>query len=46
VGLNTLTLGFDEVFRLMSYLFVAALVMAPFCKPVNLGAAKPPPDVH
>ncbi|MHB8286503.1 MAG: DHA2 family efflux MFS transporter permease subunit [Caulobacteraceae bacterium] len=45
VGLNTLTLGFDEVFRLMSYLFVAALVMAPFCKPVALGA-KPPPDAH
>jgi DHA2 family multidrug resistance protein len=46
VGLNTLTLGFDEVFRLMSYLFIAALVMAPFCKPVNLAAAKPPPDAH
>jgi DHA2 family multidrug resistance protein len=46
VGLNTLTLGFDEVFRLMSYLFVAALVMAPFCKPVNLAAPKPPPDAH
>jgi DHA2 family multidrug resistance protein len=45
LGLNTLTLGFDEVFRLMAWFFVAALVMAPFCKPVALGA-KPPPDAH
>lgn len=33
VGRPALTLAFDDVFRMMSYLFVAALVMVPFCRP-------------
>jgi DHA2 family multidrug resistance protein len=45
VGREALTLAFDDVFRLMAYLFLAALVMVPFCKPPRVGA-KPPPDAH
>ena len=32
-GREALTLAFDDVFRLLSWLFVAALVMVPFCRP-------------
>ena len=45
VGREALTLAFDDVFRLMAYLFLAALVLVPFCKPPRIGA-KPPPDTH
>jgi len=45
VGREALTLAFDDVFRLMAYLFLAALVMVPFCRPPRVGAA-PPPDAH
>ena len=33
VGRQALTLAFDDVFRMMSGLFIAALIMVPFCKP-------------
>ena len=45
VGRATLTWGFQEVFRLTAWLFIAALVLIPFCKPAPVGAA-PPPDAH
>jgi DHA2 family multidrug resistance protein len=45
VGREALTLAFDDVFRLMAYLFLAALVMVPFCRPPRVGTA-PPPDAH
>jgi DHA2 family multidrug resistance protein len=45
VGRYALTSAFDEVFRLMAWLFIAALVMVPFCRPAPQGAA-PPPDGH
>jgi DHA2 family multidrug resistance protein len=45
VGRQALTLAFNDVFRLMSWIFLAALVMAPFCRPAPLGA-KPPADAH
>jgi DHA2 family multidrug resistance protein len=45
VGRQALTLAFNDVFRLMSWIFLAALIMAPFCRPAALGA-KPPPDAH
>ena len=45
VGREALTLAFDDVFRLMAYLFLAALVMVPFCKPPKVGA-KPPAETH
>ena len=33
IGQEALTLAFNDVFRLMSWMFVAALVMVPFCRP-------------
>ena len=45
VGRYALTSAFEEVFRLMAWLFIAALVLVPFCKPPPLGAA-PPVDAH
>lgn len=36
---EALALGFDDVFRIMSFMFLAALVLVPFCRP----AAAPPP---
>jgi DHA2 family multidrug resistance protein len=41
---QALTLSFNDVFRLMSWLFAAALVMVPFCKPAP--AAAPQADAH
>jgi MFS transporter, DHA2 family, multidrug resistance protein len=36
------TLAFGEVFRIMSWIFLAALVMVPFCRPImNAPAVKP-----
>jgi DHA2 family multidrug resistance protein len=33
VGRQALTLAFDEVFRQMAWIFLAALAMVPFCRP-------------
>jgi DHA2 family multidrug resistance protein len=41
VGQQSLTLAFDDVFRLMSWMFLAALIMVPFCKPVRTSAPAP-----
>jgi DHA2 family multidrug resistance protein len=38
VTTESLTLAFDDVFRLMAWMFVAALVMVPFCRPARNGA--------
>ena len=46
VGRYALTSAFDEVFRLMAWLFLVALVMVPFCRPAPQSAAAPPPDAH
>jgi DHA2 family multidrug resistance protein len=46
VGRFALTSGFEEVFRMMAWLFVAALVMVPFCRPAPQGAAAAPVDSH
>jgi DHA2 family multidrug resistance protein len=46
VGRQALTLSFDEVFRTMAWIFIAALVMVPFCRPAPNTAAAPPPDAH
>ena len=45
VGRNSLTLAFSDVFRLMSWIFLLALIMVPFCRPVR-GNAAPPADAH
>jgi len=36
---QSLTLAFDDVFRLMAWLFLAALVMVPFCRPAASSSA-------
>jgi DHA2 family multidrug resistance protein len=46
VGRLALTAAFQEVFRLMAWLFLAALVMVPFCRPVPNAASAPPADAH
>jgi DHA2 family multidrug resistance protein len=48
VGRYALTSGFQEVFRMMAWLFLAALIMVPFCKPapLNATAAGAPVDAH
>jgi len=37
---QSIVVAFDDIFRLMSWMFIAALVMVPFCKPPE-GAAAP-----
>ena len=44
-GREALTLAFDDVFRLMAWIFLAALVMVPFAKSAGSGAAAPA-DAH
>jgi DHA2 family multidrug resistance protein len=46
VGRYALTSAFEEVFRLMAWLFLAALVMVPFCKPAPNPAAATPVEAH
>jgi DHA2 family multidrug resistance protein len=46
VGRYAVTSAFDEVFRTMAWLFLAALVMVPFCRPAPLGGPAPPPEAH
>lgn len=42
---SSLTLAFNDVFRIMSWIFLAALVMVPFCRPIFTNAP-PPADAH
>jgi DHA2 family multidrug resistance protein len=44
VGNASLTLAFNDVFRLMSWLFLAALIMVPFCRPAPQPTA--PVEAH
>ncbi len=39
VGQQALTLAFNDVFRLMAWMFVGALLMVPFCRPSSGSAA-------
>jgi DHA2 family multidrug resistance protein len=41
VAREALTLAFDDVFRIMAWLFIAALVMVPFCRPPKQASAEP-----
>ena len=44
---DSMTLAFNDIFRVMSWVFFAALVMVPFCRPLLAAAtAAPPPDAH
>jgi DHA2 family multidrug resistance protein len=46
VGRIALTSAFQEVFRLMAWIFLAALIFVPFCKPAPLTGGPPPADAH
>ncbi len=46
VGQQALTLAFQNVFLLMSIMFVGALVIVPFCKTVILADGAPPVSEH
>jgi DHA2 family multidrug resistance protein len=46
VSQQSLTLAFDDVFRLMTWMFVAALLMVPFCKPSPASGRATPVDAH
>jgi DHA2 family multidrug resistance protein len=46
VGRQALTSAFNEVFQLMAWIFLAALILVPFCRPAPQSAAAPPPDAH
>ncbi len=39
VGDQSLAVAFDDVFRLMAWMFAAALILVPFCKSVGGGSA-------
>ncbi|KXU32687.1 MFS transporter [Sphingobium sp. 22B] len=41
VGREALTIAFDDVFRLMSWVFLIALLLVPFCRPPR-NASRPP----
>jgi DHA2 family multidrug resistance protein len=34
IARESLTQGFNDVFRVMSWVFLAALILVPFCKPL------------
>jgi DHA2 family multidrug resistance protein len=44
VGREAATLAFADTYRLMAFLFIAALLIVPFAKPAPVGA--PPPADH
>jgi MFS transporter, DHA2 family, multidrug resistance protein len=46
VGRLALTSAFEEVFRLMAWLFLLALVMVPFCRPAPGAFSAPPAEAH
>jgi DHA2 family multidrug resistance protein len=47
VGRSALTSAFDEVFQVMAWIFIVALALVPFCRPVALpAAAARPVDAH
>jgi DHA2 family multidrug resistance protein len=46
ISQQAITIAFDEVFRVMCWMFVAALLMVPFAKRGPAGAAPAPADSH
>jgi DHA2 family multidrug resistance protein len=43
-GREALTLAFDDVFRVLAWMLIAALIMVPFCRPPANAAPPPPRD--
>lgn len=46
IGREALTIAFDEVFRVMAWMFVIALVMVPFCRVPRATAPVLPAESH
>jgi len=46
IGREALTIAFDEVFRIMAWMFVAALVMVPFCRVPKDAVPLSPAETH
>ncbi len=46
VARQSLTLAFDDVFRLMAWVFLGALILVPLCRPPDPEAPPPPADAH
>jgi DHA2 family multidrug resistance protein len=46
IGREALTIAFDEVFRMMAWMFVVALVMVPFCRVPKDAAPVSPVESH
>jgi DHA2 family multidrug resistance protein len=46
IGREALTIAFDEVFRIMAWMFVVALVMVPFCRVPKDAAPVSPVESH
>ena len=44
VGREALTLAFDDVFRVMAWCFLAALVFVPLCRPARIEPSQLPPE--
>ena len=46
VGRGALTSAFNEVFQLMAWIFLAALVLVPLCKPIRTAPPPSPAEAH
>ena len=46
VGREAQTLAFDDIFRTLAWIFIAALVLVPFCRPPANAAPVSPELAH
>jgi DHA2 family multidrug resistance protein len=46
VGQQALTVAFNDVFRLMSWIFLGALIMVPFCRSTGASQSTAPVEAH
>jgi DHA2 family multidrug resistance protein len=46
VGREALTIAFDDIFRIMAWMFLIALVMVPFCKVPKNAVPVSPAEAH
>jgi DHA2 family multidrug resistance protein len=46
IAREALTTSFNDVFRLLAWMFIAALVMVPFCRPPAIAAPPSPDTAH
>ncbi len=46
VGREAQTMAFDDIFRILAWIFIAALVLVPFCRPPANAAPASPEGMH